>query len=218
MAEEQLAPRDVEGALHGSRFVTLPHVRPHVERCLAFIAGDAPVLVEVGFDHGRRLHATARLNPDWRVLGLEVRKRRVEEAIARAERDGLDNVLPWRLDARTAFAAVLPPASVDIVEVLFPTPWWNPALRRKRLLFDAGFVTDLERVLRPGGLLYTATDVDDIAAQIDAAVGDSERFTLLPEAEGQARRPACSQQSRREWACEREGIPWTRRYWVRSVV
>ena len=43
MDDETRAPRDVEGALHGSRFVTLPHVRPHVERCLAFIAGDAPV-------------------------------------------------------------------------------------------------------------------------------------------------------------------------------
>ena len=139
MDDETGAPRDVAGALHGSRLVALPHVRPHVERCLAFIAGDAPVLVEVGFDHGRRLHATARQSPSWRVLGLEVRKRRVEEAIARAERDGLANALPWRMDARTVFARVLPPASVDVVEVLFPTPWWNPALRRKRLLVDDAF-------------------------------------------------------------------------------
>ena len=85
MDDETGAPRDVAGALHGSRLVALPHVRPHVERCLAFIAGDAPVLVEVGFDHGRRLQATARANPAWRVLGLEVRARRVAEASAQPE-------------------------------------------------------------------------------------------------------------------------------------
>ena len=83
--DESGGRRDVAGALHGSRFVDLPHVAPHVEACLAFLAGDAPVLVEVGFDHGRRLHSTARLNHDWRVLGLEVRRRRVDEARARAE-------------------------------------------------------------------------------------------------------------------------------------
>ena len=207
-------PRDVPGALHGSRFVTLPHVVPHVERCLAFIAGDAPVLVEVGFDHGRRLDSTARLNPEWRVLGLEVRAQRVEEAVARAERDGLTNVLPWRLDARTVFARVLPPASVDVVEVLFPTPWWSPALRRKRLLIDDAFVTDVARVLRPGGLLYTATDVADYADVIDACVSRCRELVALSVEDGLARRPSCGQLSRREWACERDGVPWTRRFWT----
>jgi tRNA (guanine-N7-)-methyltransferase len=213
MSEESDPPRDVPGALHGSRLVTLPHVRPHVERCLAFVSAESRVLVEVGFDHGRRLHATARENPQWQVLGLEVRERRVQEAMARAERDGLANLLAWRMDARTVFAAVLPPASVDLVEVLFPTPWWNPALRKKRLLFDDHFVADLARVLRSGGLLHTATDVDDYAETIDACLARHPEFIRLTLEEGKALRPPCRQQSRREWSCTRDGIPWTARFW-----
>lgn len=207
----------MRGALHGSRFIEQPHVRPEVDRCLAFLAGPAPVLVEVGFDHGRRLHATARLNPAWRVVGLEVRAQRVREAQARAERDGLTNVLPWRMDARTVFAGVLNPDSIDLVEVLFPTPWWHPAHRQKRLLVDAPFVADVHRVLRPGGLLHVATDVADYADLIDMRVDAFDGLNALPLAEGQRRRPPCDQQSRREWKCARDGVPYTRRFWVKGA-
>jgi tRNA (guanine-N7-)-methyltransferase len=213
MSEHSDPPRDVPGALHGSRLVTLPHVRPHVERCQAFVSGEARVLVEVGFDHGRRLHATARENPGWHVLGLEVRQQRVQEAMARAERDGVDNVLAWRMDARTVFAAVLPPSTVDIVEVLFPTPWWNTALRKKRLLFDDHFVADVARVLRSGGILHTATDVQGYAETIDACLARHPDFLPLTLEEGTALRPACQQQSRREWSCTRDGVPWAVRFW-----
>ncbi len=205
------------GALYGSRFIEQPHVRPEVDRCLAFIEGPAPVLVEIGFDHGRRLHATGRLNPTWRILGLEVRQRRVEEARARAARDGLTNVLPWRMDARTVFAGVLPPESVDIVEVLFPTPWWHPGLRQKRLLIDGPFVADVLRVLRSGGVLHVATDVAEYGERIDQCVATYGEFAVCSVADGQRHRPACDQQSRREWKCARDGLPYTRRFWVKGA-
>ena len=207
--------RDVRGALYGSRLVTLPHVRPRVDACLNFVASGGPVLVEIGFDHGRRLHATARAHPSWKVLGLEVRQRRVEEAKARAELEGLDNLFVWRMDARTVFAQVLEEASVDIVEVLFPTPWWNPALRKKRLLIDGPFLEDCARALKPGGMLYTATDVGSYAAHIHEALSLNEAFLALPIEEGRSARPACSQISRRQWSCERDGIGWSEAFWRR---
>ena len=204
--------RRVRGALNGSLLVTLPHVADAVAALQTFIAGDAPVLVDVGFDHGRRLQSTARCCPEWRVVGLEVRERRVKEAIARAARDGLTNVLPWRMDARTVFACVLPDASVDVVEVLFPTPWWNPAHRAKRLLITEEWLIDVVRVLRPGGLLHVATDVERYASEIDACLTASCELDLVDERTGEALRPPCNQSSRREWACERDGIPVHRRY------
>jgi tRNA (guanine-N(7)-)-methyltransferase len=217
MGEWLTEGRDIPGALHGSRFITLPHVLPEVERVCGFIQGSGHVLVEVGFDHGRRLHSTARRNPDWRVLGLEVRKRRVEEAMARAERDGVDNLLAWRMDARTVFAGVLPDQSVDVVEVLFPTPWWNPSLRRKRLLIDDAFLVDVARVLRPGGLFYVATDVPAYSDMIDGCLERSEGLVCVSEEEGMALRPACGQQSRREWRCEQDGLRWSRRFAISRV-
>lgn len=198
-------PRAIRGALNGSRFIEQPHIRPEVEATRAFVRGSAPVLVEVGFDHGRRLHAMARHNPGWRLLGLEVRKQRVQEAIDRAARDGLDNVRPWRMDARIAFASVLPDASAAVVEVLFPTPWWQPAKRAKRLLIQPDFLQDVQRVLAPGGILHIATDVGDYADHIDTVLAATSLMPLTAEA-AQTRRPICTQQSRREWKCAREGI------------
>lgn len=205
-------PRLIRGALNGSRFIEQPHIRPEVEAARAFVGGPAPVLVEVGFDHGRRLHSMALHNPGWRVLGLEVRKQRVQEACERAERDGLTNVLPWRMDARIAFNGVFEPGSLAVVEVLFPTPWWHAKLRAKRLLVEPAFLADVARALAPGGVLHIATDVAEYAATIDAAVAGCaltriDRPTHLPE---------CTQQSRREWKCAREGIAVHRWYLERA--
>ena len=130
-----------------------------------------------------------------------------EEASARAERDGLSNVRPWRMDARIVFAGVLEPASVDVVEVLFPTPWWHPGLRAKRLLVDPAFVGDVARILKPGGVLHVATDVPSYADHIDAVVAATE---LVPREA--AALPVCTQQSRREWKCARESVPVRRWY------
>lgn len=208
--------RDIRGALYGSRLVTLPHVRPEVERVRAFVAAQDHALVEVGFDHGRRLHATARLNPDWQVLGLETRELRVDEANARAASEQLGNLLAWRMDARTVLALVLADASVDVVEVLFPTPWWNPALRAKRLLLEPDFVADVARVLKPGGLLYVATDVEDYAEHIGAVLSQAAELALHDPAELATRRPECDQLSRRQWKCAREGTPVWRFVAVRT--
>jgi len=206
-------PRDIPGALYGSRLITLPHVQEAVARCTAFISGQAPVLVEVGFDHGRRLQSTATLNPDWRVLGLEVRARRVEAVSARARHLGLSNLLAWRMDARTVFSGVLPEESVDVVEVLFPTPWWSPKLRAKRLLVEPDFVADVLRALRPRGIFHVASDVPEVICRIDEVVEATDGLELIDVQQGLSARPACTQQSRREWSCTRDDIPWEVRTW-----
>lgn len=204
--------RDVRGALHGSRLITLPHVAPTVVALQTFCAGPEPVLVEVGFDHGRRLLSTAHGNPGWRVVGLEIRRRRVAEAEERAARHGIDNLFVWRMDARTVFAAVIAAGSVDIVEVLFPDPWWNAGHREKRLLIQPAFLADCARALRPGGLLHIATDVPRYAEHVREALAAEPGLRALGEAEGAARRPPLAQLSRREWKCEREQLPVHRFY------
>ena len=92
MNEKRPSQRDITGALNGSRFVEQPHIRKEVEDTLTFMSAQERVLVEIGFDHGRRLHATALHHPSWQVLGVEVRKQRVQEANERAQRDGLTNL------------------------------------------------------------------------------------------------------------------------------
>jgi len=205
--------RDVRRALGGSRLLDQPAHRAELDAWRAFLERPGPLLIEVGFDHGRRLTSTARHHPSWRVAGLEIRRRRVDEVRARAEADGLDNLLAWRVDARTVLANHTPDGAVDLIEALFPDPWWKPQHRDRRLV-DVPFLRDVARVLCPGGILHLATDVDHVADWFDASLA---QVPAPIAAEGAAsERPPIPQQSRREWRCGRDGTPVFRR-WLRRV-
>ena len=203
-------PRDVRGAYGGSRLFEQPAHAAELERFRTALAVPGPVLVEIGFDFGRRLLATARANPTWTVVGLEIRRRRVEAAAERAGHHGLARALPWRADARAVFARFAPQARFDVVEALFPDPWWNAAHRRRRLLVDRPFLDDVCRALRPGGLLHIATDVRRYADHVGELLRAHPGLILDPDAD--ALRPTCPAQSRREWQCEKLGRPIYRFY------
>ena len=209
-------PSDVRGALGGSRLLLQPAHAEKVAAYRAALAGARPVLIEVGFDHGRRLVSSARHAPGWTFVGLEIRRKRVEEVVAWAERDGLENLFAWRIDARTVLATVTPPGSVDIVEVLFPTPWEDDGTARaRRRLLDDRFVDDVAQALKPGGLWHFETDVAWYADAFDALVADHAELVLVANEIAAEERPANQQLSRRQWKCEREGTPvhvrWLRR-------
>ena len=183
----------VKGALNGSLLLDQPRHRHEVERLLAFVDAPGPVAVEVGVDHGTVLIDHARLRPDWRWIGLEIRRRKVERAAPHAP----PNALLWAADARTVFAGAMPAGRVDRVDVLFPTPAEDPRHR----LFTPAFAADLARVMAPGGVLTVASDVPELFASILACLG---AWTEVPEPwRGPTR-------SRRERVCQRDGIPVAR--------
>jgi tRNA G46 methylase TrmB len=207
--------RDLRGALGGSRLFDQPQYRGEVERYHRWLARPGPKFLDVGFDDGRKLLATARENRDWTVIGIEVRKARALQVADLGERMGLDNVLPWRADARTVLANLTPPGSFRVIEILFPTPWWDEDLRADRTLAESSFAADLARALEPGGALVVATDVPFLAEGLAAVLGATPGLVADPAAA--AIRPPCSQQSRREWACERDGLPVWRGAWVQGA-
>jgi tRNA (guanine-N7-)-methyltransferase len=49
---------------------------------------------------------------------------------------------------------------VAAVHVYFPDPWWKKR-HKKRRVFTPEFAADVARVLRPGGRLHIATDVEE---------------------------------------------------------
>lgn len=204
---------DIPGAFGGSRLFDQPAWRAEAERWRAFVSAEAPVLVEVGFDHGRRLTATAAAWPGWRVAGLEIRRQRVQEAQTWAQERRLDNLLAWRADARTALGLHTPTGCLQVVEVLFPVPWEAPS-RARRLLVDPDLLTEIARVLRPGGALHLATDVPWYAEHMARAAAAVSTLRLDPGAA--AERPAIDALSRREWKCAREGTP-VHRLWYRRI-
>jgi tRNA (guanine-N7-)-methyltransferase len=206
--------RDIPGAFGGSRLFDQPAWRAEAAAWAAFVAPEArPLLIEVGFDHGRRLTATAGAWPGWRVAGLEVRQRRVAEAQAFAATHALHNLHAWRADARTALGLHTPDASVQVVEVLFPVPWETPS-RARRLLIEPGFLGQVARVLAPGGALHLATDVAWYATQMAEAAAAVPALQHDPSAA--TLRPPIEALSRREWKHTREGTP-IHRLWYRRT-
>jgi tRNA (guanine-N7-)-methyltransferase len=58
------------------------------------------------------------------------------------------------------FAEILPDESLAAVHVYFPDPWWKKRHRRRRVMQES-FLQQIERTLRPGGLLHFWTDVEE---------------------------------------------------------
>jgi len=63
-------------------------------------------------------------------------------------------------DALRVFAEILPDESLAAVHLYFPDPWWKRRHKKRRLLRES-FVRDVDRTLRPGGLLHYWTDVEE---------------------------------------------------------
>lgn len=198
---------DIPGALYGSRLIEQPHVKPEVEYTRTFLNGSGPNFVEIGFDHGFRLIDIAQRNPHWRCLGLEVRQKRVEEIMDLAKGLGVDNLHAWRMDARTVVARVIEPETVDVLDILYPTPWWDAHKRSKRLLIQPPFVRDVERILRMGGLVRIETDVKEYASYILEMFSVNSTLRRVEPSGLSARVPICSVRSRRQKKQVRDSLP-----------
>ena len=128
---------DIRGTMYGTRLYAQPEHRAFAERVRAFCApGGPPLSLEIGVDRGYRLLAHARRWPAQRWLGVEVRR-----TVLAAAGSAPDNALLLRADARAVLAALIPPARLQRVDVLFPTPSNSP----RHLLLTPALVDLLAR-------------------------------------------------------------------------
>lgn len=136
---------------------------------------EAPLVVEIGFGTGESLVAMAAARPDVDVLGFEVYLPGIARAVNRLHEEGVDNVRLIQADAVDGLTHLLPPASVAEVWTFFPDPW-HKVKHHKRRLVDAAFADLVASRLRPGGDWRLATDWEDYAAQMRAALDDHPAF------------------------------------------
>ena len=119
------------------------------------------VWLEIGFGGGEHLAAQAAAHPRTGILGCEPFVNGVVKLLRAVDEAGLSNVRVWDEDA-TDLIAALPDASVARVYLLYPDPWPKRRQRKRRFVSDAS-LTEIARVLRPGGHVRFATDIDDYA-------------------------------------------------------
>ena len=137
----------------------------------AVFGNDHPVEVEVGSGKGLFLLSAGLAHPGTNFLGIEiVRKYQLYTATRLAKRE-LHNVRVACADARLFLRDRIASQSVQAVHVYFPDPWWKTR-HHKRRVFTTDFVQQCVRVLRVGGQLLVATDVEDYAALVRKTVAE----------------------------------------------
>src|SRR5262249_11983160 len=94
----------------------------------------------------------------------------------------LTNVRVACADARLALRDHVPPASVQALHVYFPDPWWKKRHHKRRVFTDE-FAQEIVRVLRPGGRLHLATDVEDYYQMVLEPVASLPLRSLPPPPE-----------------------------------
>lgn len=120
------------------------------------------VNLEIGFGGGEHLASIALNHPDDAFLGCEPFVNGVAKLLASVEQNDIQNIRIHMGDARNLLFR-LPDGSLDRVYILYPDPW--PKTRQKKRRFiSSETIKELARVLKQGGELRFATDIDDYTA------------------------------------------------------
>ncbi len=124
---------------------------------------DGAVALDVGIGFGDSLTTAAAADSAVDVIGADVHTPGIASTLARIESMGLSNVRLVHGDA-LVFLARLPPGSLAHVRIYFPDPW-PKARHRHRRITSAANVDRFVALLRTGGTLHVATDIDEYAAE-----------------------------------------------------
>jgi tRNA (guanine-N7-)-methyltransferase len=138
-----------------------------------------PVEIEVGFGKGLFLLNTATARPDVNFLGVEIERKYQLFTANRLAKRGLLNVRLGCADARLFLRDYVTAESVRAIHVYFPDPWWKQR-HRKRRLWTLAFAAECVRVLRQGGRLHIATDVEEYFGVMAALLADQRSLRPLP--------------------------------------
>lgn len=132
------------------------------------------IWLEIGFGGGEHLIAQAQAHRNVGIIGCEPFINGMAKLLSHVDEAGIGNVRLHDADAVPVLGR-LPDASIGRAFILYPDPWPKRRHRRRRIVSDAT-LAQLGRVIRPGGLLRFATDIDDYAAWTLARIGRSSDF------------------------------------------
>lgn len=123
------------------------------------LSPDSTTELEIGFGKGLHLVNAAQANPNTRYLGVEIERKYVFFAATTLIRKGIRNVRLVAGDAAVFVTNHVAEASLDVVHIYFPDPWWKKRHHKRRLVTQA-FLEQILRLLKDGGIIRFATDVE----------------------------------------------------------
>lgn len=141
----------------------------------------APLHVEIGSGNGFFLAELARRNPDWNVLGIEIRFKRVVLCARKLKAAGVPNARIARYDA-WYLDDLFEPASLDGLYINHPDPWPKDRHEKNRLI-SRWFLEEAACFLKPGAWLRLKSDFEDNIGRVPrllSANADGEPEPELP--------------------------------------
>ena len=160
--------------LYRERAPRAPEGRFSLEEVLQ---GPGAIELDIGFGRGLSLFERAEASPQSRIIGIEVKAKLVYKVDQRLRKHGVTNAAVLQGDAREILKRAGPSGSVRRVAIHFPDPWWKKRHDKRRVLGDA-LLTELARLMQPGGELFIQTDVEHRAAQYLEQLRQHPSFTL----------------------------------------
>ena len=174
----------------------------------AVLSGAGPVLLEIGSGRGMFTIEYATEHPAHRVVALELRRKYAALLSQKLSAMKLDNARCYSEDARVALPRIVPSGAVSFVAIHFPDPWWKKRHAKRMVVGDA-LVTELARLVHPGGLVLVQTDVDTRAEQYLERFGASPCFENTATAGERfvSESPFAPARSNRERRAMQDGLP-----------
>jgi tRNA (guanine-N7-)-methyltransferase len=169
------------------------------------IEGSGPIELDIGFGRGLSLFERAEAAPESRIVGIEVKTKLAYKAAERIERRGVRRVRVLCGDAREILPRAGPARSVERAALHFPDPWWKKRHDKRRVIGKT-LLTELGRLLKPGGELFIQTDVEHRAEEYLQALHETPGFTLANESGYVEENPFGARSNRERRAIE-DGLP-----------
>lgn len=149
------------------------------------------IWLEVGFGGGEHLAWQAARNPEIGMIGAEPFINGVAKLLTQIDDENLTNIRVHHGDVRPLIEA-LPDGCVTRIFVLHPDPW-PKSRHHKRRMISPWFFRQAARLIKPGGILRVASDIEDYVAWTLMHARQVPEFTWLAET------PADWQQRPNDW-------------------
>jgi len=178
------------------------------------VSGEGEVELEIGFGKSHFLLGRAANNLSSTIMGIETRRKWVHRSIELAQKRELSNAIARHGDAREVLFRLDPNACLSRIFINFPDPWWK-ACHQKRMVITSTLLSEVVRLLKPGGDLFVQTDVDfraDAYHEIISKVPELEPFSD----DGKVAGNPFNATSSRERRCEELGLPIYRLHFRRK--
>jgi len=146
----------------------------------------APTILDIGCGYGGLCFALAPHFPNDLILGMEIRDKvvnfvgeKIRSLRINSGHKEMNNVAAVRTNCMKTFSNYFEKDSVEKIFFCFADPHFKKSNHRRRII-NTALITDYAYTLKPGGKIYTVTDVKDLHDWQVEKMSSHPMFEMLP--------------------------------------